>query len=358
VSRSNAVACAACQAVALCVGLVLSADQSAAKKSAETADTTTTVTLLRRRCCLSVFALVLLAIAPVTNFAAAKHRSVSPQLAGYKAARVHYGPLNKMIMPAQINGQPANLLVDTGSNEIILDTDAAARFGVGPPPRRLRYIGFTEINGQMLPVAFMQSLTAGSMSFGSSPVVLRNSSRSGTGKGHVDGVLGLEMLFRYKAVINSRTQLVFFTVDPSRRMNLSAAASSEKFTRVPLHREASGALTVPCSIHGQSGRLLVDTGAFVTTFPDNFLKSLGISSEPTRVSAYFPSGTTRRVSAAQINDLKIGDFKVPPSKLGVAALPHFALRQGGTRISGILGMDTLYKCRAIIDLDGMNLFLK
>ena len=307
---------------------------------------------------IGILVVAVLAIAPISNFGATKNRSFSPQLTGYKAARVHYGPLNKMIMPARINGQPANLLVDTGSNEIILDTDAAATFGVGPPPRRLRYIGFTEINGQMLPVAFMQSLTAGSMSFGSSPVVLRNSSRSGTGKGHVDGVLGLEMLFRYKAVINSRTRLVFFTIDPSRRMNLSAAASSEKFTRVLLRREASGALTVPCSIHGQSGRLLVDTGAFVTTFPDNFLKSLGISSEPTRVSAYFPTGTTRRVSAAQINDLKIGDFKVPPSKFGVAALPRFALRQGGTRISGILGMDTLYIHRAIIDLDGMNLFLK
>ena len=239
-----------------------------------------------------------------------------------------------------------------------MDTDAAAKFGIGPPPRRLRYIGYTQISGQLLPVAFMQSLTAGSMSFGSSPVVLRDSAHSGTRTPQVDGVLGLEVLFRHKAVINCRTRLVFFKVDQSRRMNLAAVASSEKFTRIPLHREASGALTVPCSIHGQSGRLLVDTGAFVTTFPDNFLKSLGISSEPTRVSAHFPTGTTRRVSAAQINDLKIGDFKVPPSKLGVAALPHFALRQGGTRISGILGMDTLYKCRAIIDLDGMNLFLK
>jgi hypothetical protein len=104
--------------------------------------------------------------------------------------------------------------------------------------------------------------------------------------------------------------------------------------------------------------LLVDTGAFVTTFPDTFLKSLGISFEPTRVSAHFPTGTARQVSAAQINDLKIGDFKVPPAKFGVAALPRFALRQGGTRISGILGMDTLYICHAIIDLDGMNLFLK
>jgi predicted aspartyl protease len=267
--------------------------------------------------------------------------------------------MNQMIMPVRINGQQANVLVDTGSNEIILDADAAATFGVGPSPRGLRYVGFTEINGQLLPVAFMQSFTAGSMNFGSNPVVLRDSPRSGTGKGHVDGILGLQILLRHKAVINCRTRLVFFqAAQSSRHMNLSAVASSEKFTRVPIHREASGALTVPCSIHGRPGRLLVDTGAFVTTFPDTFFKWLGISSEPTRISARFPTGATQRVSAAQINDLKIGDFKVPAAKFGVAAVPRFALQQGGTRISGILGMDTLYICHAIIDLDGMNLFLK
>jgi predicted aspartyl protease len=302
--------------------------------------------------------LLSLAFLPISNCGAAKNPSISPQLAGYKAVRVHYGPLNKMIMSVRINGQPANLLVDTGSNEIILNSDAAATFGVGPPPRAWRYIGFTEINGQLLPVAFMQSLIAGTMSFGSSPVVLRDSSRSDTGKAHVDGVLGLGILLRHNAVINCRTRLVFFKVDQSRHINLSGVAWSEKFARIPLHREASGALTVPCTIHGQSGRLLVDTGAFITTFPDTFFKSLGISSEPTRVSAHFPTGTTRQVSAAQINDLKIGDFKVPPSKFGVAALPRFALTQGGARISGILGMDTLYIRHAIIDLDGMNLFLK
>jgi predicted aspartyl protease len=303
------------------------------------------------------FMLAAFTIVPIT-FGAAKAPSVSPQLAGYKAVRVHYGPMNQMIMPARINAQPANLLVDTGSSEMILDTDAAAIFGVEPSPRGVRYVGFTEINGQLLPVAFMQNFTAGSINFGSNPVVLRDSPRSGTGKRSVDGVLGLQILLRRKAVINCRTRLVFFNVDQSRHMNLSGVASSKKFTRIPMHREASGVLTVPCSIHGQAGRLLVDTGAFVTTFPDTFFKSLGISSEPTRISARFPTGTTQRVSAAQINDLKIGDFKVRAAKFGVAALPRFALRQGGTRMSGILGMDTLYICHAIIDLDGMNLFLK
>src|SRR5207342_342600 len=55
------------------------------------------------------FVFVLLAVAPISNFGAAKDRSVSPQLAGYKAVRVHYGPMNQMIIPVRINGQSANL---------------------------------------------------------------------------------------------------------------------------------------------------------------------------------------------------------------------------------------------------------
>ena len=80
--------------------------------------------------------------------------------------------------------------------------------------------------------------------------------------------------------------------------------------------------------------------------------------EGTRVSAHFTAGTPRKLSAGQINNLKIGDFKTRPGKFGVAPLPNFTLLQGSARISGILGMDTLYKCHGIIDLDSMNLFLK
>jgi predicted aspartyl protease len=301
--------------------------------------------------------LALLVILPPWAFGSIKGDRQT-QLNGYKAVRVHYGPLNKMIMSVRINGQPANLLVDTGASLVMLDADAAASFGVKPSQRGLRYIRFSEINHQELPLAFAQNLTAGSMSFGSTLVTLRNSSPSDAGTTHVDGVLGLELLTRYKAIINCRTKLVFFKVNQARQMHLGSVASAEKFTRVPLRREANGALTVPCSIHGQAGRLLVDTGAFLTAFHEPFLKSLGIPLKPTRVSAHFARGATRKISAGQINDLMIGDFKTPPAKFGVTALPNFALQQGGTRISGILGIDTLYNCHAIIDLDGMNLFLR
>jgi predicted aspartyl protease len=308
-------------------------------------------------CPVRMLIFLLLAIAPISIFAAPKTAHV-PQLTGYKAVRVHYAPLNEMIMFVNINGRPARLLVDTGSNQTMLNADAAESFGIYPSQRGFHYIRFTQVNGEVLPVGFAQSLTADGMNLGGSPVTLRRAISSGNRNADVDGLLGLNILYRHKAVINCRTKLVFFKIDQARQINLGAVAASENFTRVPLRREENGALTVQCSIQGQPAHMLVDTGSFLTTFNEGFLKALGLALNPTRVSAHFSSGVTRRMSAAAINDLKIGEFKVPQKKFGVTALPHFTLHQAGTTISGILGIETLYNCHAILDLEGMNLFLK
>lgn len=306
----------------------------------------------------------LLAMTPAAVSHAAKQAQPT-QLPGYKAVPVHYGPLNKMILSVSINGHPANLLVDTGANQIILDASAAESLDVRPSQHGLRYVRFTQINGQLFPVGFVRSVTAGSMNFGSSLVALRNSrdrrnfsNRAEDRNSHVDGVLGADILLRHKAIINCRTKFIFFKVGRSRPLQLASVALSEKFTKVPLQQEENGAFTVPCSIHGQSERLLVDTGAFITTLNEANVKSLGIALQPVQASARFTNGVARRISVGQINDFTIGDFRVPPAKFGAAVLPNFALQQGNTRIKGILGMDLLFICHGIIDFDSMSLFLK
>src|SRR5215471_12735235 len=69
-------------------------------------------------------ALLLLAVAPLSISGAPKNQSAT-HLSGYRAVPVRYGPMNKMIMSVRINGRPANLLVDTGAGQIILNKDAA-----------------------------------------------------------------------------------------------------------------------------------------------------------------------------------------------------------------------------------------
>jgi predicted aspartyl protease len=306
----------------------------------------------------------LLVIVPVPIFGANKNVPPS-QLVGYKAVPVRYGPLNKMIISVRINQNPANLIVDTGANQIILDAGAAESFGVSPSSHGLRYVRSTQINGQLFPIAFVSSFSAGAMNFGSTSVALLTSNARSSfsnrlegGNLRVDGVLGSDILIRHKAVINCGTRFIFFKVDWSRPLQLTRFALSQNFTKVPLRREENGAFTVPCAIGGQPGRLVVDTGAFLTTFNEQALKSRGIALQPTRVTARFTNGVARQMTVGQINNFTIGGFKVPPSKFGAAVLPGFALQQGQTRVDGIVGIDLLFNSHSIIDFDSMSLFLK
>ena len=158
-----------------------------------------------------------------------------------------------MIMSVRINGQRANLLVDTASSQVILDAAAAASFGIKPSQGSLGYIRFTQVNGQQLPVGFAQNLTAGSMNFGSLLVALRSSNYS-VDTGGLTSMAFWVWIFSpgTKPIINCRTKLIFLKVGQTRQMNLSSVAAAEKFTRIPLRRERNGALTVPCSIRGQA----------------------------------------------------------------------------------------------------------
>jgi hypothetical protein len=112
------------------------------------------------------FCIVLAVLGIIPSSTEASVKGGPTQLSGYKAVRVHYSPLNKMIMSVRINGQRANLLVDTASSQVILDAAAASSFGIKPSQGSLGYIRFTQVNGQQLPVGFAQNLTAGSMSLG------------------------------------------------------------------------------------------------------------------------------------------------------------------------------------------------
>ena len=285
-----------------------------------------------------------------------------PQLAGYVAAPVRYVPLNKMIAPAQINGRPANLLVDTGADQTMLDRQSAQlcnvtvnQFGRG------RYIGYQKVNGQDAPIAFVRTLSVGAMNFANLRIALVESSRvdrAAAPAAHIDGALGADILVPRKAVINTSAKTIFFPAGGSQPLQVGAVAASEKFTRVPMRREENGGFTVPCSIGGQRGRVFVDTGAFVTTLNDALARALGISLEPAHVSARFSDGMSRRYGMGEVKDLAIGDFRVPPKKFGAASLPRYASISGEGPVFGILGMDLLYDCHAIIDFGSMSLFLK
>ena len=202
------------------------------------------------------------------------------------------------------------------------------------------------------------------MDFGSGPIALfapanaHAAEASRQNGDNDDGVLGADILTRYKAVINCVTKTIFFKTDSSAHLKIAQFATSQHFVKVPLREEVTRAFTVPASINGHPCRLLVDTGAFVTTFDLRRAKEFGLSFTPTKMSGSFTDGVSRQVGIGQVNNLMIGNYHVPPQKLAGAVLPDFAVEQGQGRVAGILGMELLAFSRGIIDFDSMSIFLK
>ncbi len=191
-----------------------------------------------------------------------------------------------------------------------------------------------------------------------------------------DGLLGLDLLRRFGAVINCRTREVFFKTDPSARLGLATTTRAMGFAQIPIMKEARGNLTVPCTMRGRAGRLVLDTGSFVTALDDHAVRSVNLATRPSPLTARGLDGRIRTIELADMDDLKIGALRIAPQPLavmdlfgknkprrtftGINRIEYYAQRHEppGERLLGLLGNELLDQRHAIIDLGSMSLFLK
>jgi len=295
---------------------------------------------------------------------AKEKRAPLTSLPGYIAVPVHYSHWNKMVMDVVVNGHRARFFVDTGAGYSILDAGRARSLGVSPVGADSPYGEFANLNGERYRVGYLNNLRAGAMNFGSGPMALfqpanedaaLNSRVNGENE---DGIIGADILTHYKAVINCYTKTIFFKTSSSEHLHVARFAESQNFIRIPLREEVSRAFTIPASLNGHLCRLLVDTGAFITTFDLKSAKEFGLSFTGTKMNGSFADGISRQVAIGKVGSLKIGDYQVPPQKLAASMLPDFARDQGQAKIVGILGMELLAVSHGIIDFESMSLFVK
>jgi predicted aspartyl protease len=304
-----------------------------------------------------------LAAAIISSASAAKEKKTLP-IRGYESVPLERGPRNHLIIHVLVNGHSGRFLVDTGAPVTSLEKNRARSFGVGLAGVDSPYGQFHYSGSQTLRTGLVRSLRAGSMDFGQGPMALfewASPTLSAVARANrgIDGILGADILKRYKAVINCRTEQIFFKTSSDRSLHLTSFTSAMGFKRVPMREEDDRHFSVPCKINGHSVRALVDTGAFVTIFDKSIAQSFGVKSQPSRLTAIGFAGKPYPIDLALFDQLSIGDFKVPPQKLAVAGLPTFLRGKGTSRqAAGIIGSELLALNRGIIDFDSMSLFLK
>ncbi|MEO6872738.1 MAG: aspartyl protease family protein [Chthoniobacterales bacterium] len=316
-----------------------------------------------------------LLLVSLSHSAAAAAPAKSATAAAPEPIALIRGTENHLLIPATVNGKPATFLLDTGDQHCFLQKSRAEAFGV-------RRLGRKEhLANRWFEAASADELRIGTTTFSRVEFALYDPAEfhgpvPGKNGRPADGLIGLELLRRSKAIINCRTQQLFLQSNPARALDLDATTKQAGFTRIPLSLGEDGVLTVPCSIHKKPGRLVLDTGAFVTVFDQAAMRTYGVKESPSQLRARTPSGRVRSLQLAQFDDLRIGNLPIAPQKLavmdlyaritpvraflGINTIQAYDERLVRVRrdVIGLLGSELLYERSAIIDVGKMALYLK
>src|SRR5712691_2265106 len=272
---------------------------------------------------------------------------------------------NHLLVRAFINGKPAWLGVDTGAPVSAIALSRRQHFrltgisGNSKLPPRL------QINGAFNNVAIARQFRLGSLNLVDEPVVTVDLSGSSIAarvlhEEEIDGILGADILFPTRAVLDCQKQLLILKIDPDAQGSVPGV-EYRGLRKMPLRVSEGYNLYVDCAINGAPARLMVDTGAFATLLHRGFVRQMRIPLRETPYSSSAVNLKQRGVEVARIQRLSVGSVDIVGKDVGVIDLEgliHGGLLRFSPPVAGLLGAEILRSHHAIIDFGTRTLYLR
>jgi predicted aspartyl protease len=279
----------------------------------------------------------------------------------YEALPLIRSAQNHLLVRAEINGKPALLGVDTGAPVSAVALNRRAYFGMAPINSRSTLPTRLSINGAFNSVAIARNLRLGALNLVDEPMVMVDlGGLRRTKRDEIDGILGADILFPTKAMLDCQRQILILKINPSVPGTVPGFDLSG-YRRIPMHVSDGFNLYVDGSVNGKKARLMVDTGAFATLLHSRFVRGMKI---PLRETPFSSSGVNlkqRGVQMATISRLSIGSMDLERNDVGVMNLEgliHGGLLDASPPVAGLLGSEILRRHHAIIDFGTKCLYLK
>jgi predicted aspartyl protease len=294
-------------------------------------------------------------------------------LAGLSCAEVAFGYTkiilagqNHLATPVSINHSGATWwVVDTGAPRSIIDPELASKLGL-QPSATMTAGSHDADRGSSFPLVSLDDLLVGTFHCGRTVCVersikdLRNIGTTvWTGKFDKTGMIGLDLLQKYGAVINIRAGKIFFS--PTGNLGMSPEGYEQKgFTYVPLS-VTSRRLEVVGKLAGREYSFFIDTGAPMTVVDNSVREAARIPyTNIGRLTLPFMDVKNARLTYGIANDFKLANYDAKGALLTFAPVNFEAEDVGHLShlIAGIIGIDFLYYRSALIDIGGRALYLK
>jgi predicted aspartyl protease len=318
-----------------------------------------------------VLSILLVAAALAGDLSAARRPAASrarskPQ---YEALPLMRSRQNHLLVRAFINGKQAWLGVDSGAPVSAIASHRREYFRLTGLPTSSKLPARLQINGMFNNVAIVRNFRLGNLNLVDEPVVtvdLRNSSSRTVRmleEQEIDGILGADILFPTKAVLDCQRQLLVLKMYPESPGN-APGFDYRGYSAVPIQVSDGFNLYVNAAINGAPARLMVDTGAFATLLHRSFVRHMRIPMRQTPFSSAAVNLKQRGVQIARIRSLSVGSVDIRGKEVGVIDLEgliHGELLQGSKNsppVAGLLGAELLNRHHGIIDFGTRTLYLR
>lgn len=253
---------------------------------------------------------------------------------------------NHLFATTLMDGRRTALLIDSGCPYTLIDRTSARRLGLRVEETKSSITGVTGA-AERFGVSKVATLAMGNCTFTNVPVQVADESQINLiSRPHLDGLFGAHEMAKFGIIVDCARQMIYINPKgPSAvtSQKLAQFLGGRGFTRIPMRFNPGHHLEIDAAINGNPVRLIVDTGASTT-----LLSASAASASGTSLSSRF---SVRGEGIGQVHQLALGDFTLSNAEVAVA---NVARMVGG----GLLGEEYLSWNFAVIDVGGMNLYLR
>ena len=326
-----------------------------------------------------------LAILLLTPLVPCPAQQSSGTLAGFLAkqglggAKLERRAGNHLFVPVSINNRRAALMIDTGSPNTVIDANSVNTFGLTVDKTDSNVGGLFGRTWERFGTSKVKSIAMGNCTVTNVPVAIAdfssfNRDRSGPATGshisdsksapHINGLLGTNEMLKFGMIVDCTRQMLYVNPNgrsPAVSQGLASYLGSRGFTRVPMRLNANHHFDVEGAMNGHSTRFIVDTGSANTLIDTQVAVKSG--TDVTALAGYGADGAgglVEGVNRTAVKDLAIGNFKLANAEVVVAHVSKDILLSNSAAESnaGVLGEEYLSSNFAVIDVGGMELYLR